>query len=600
MKYTEVIGEIYKHTREKKGYFKETVIKDLIGIKIINRFEDEEILPDFLMIERLYQRIGESSDIFTIMMTSEEYDYCIWRENLIEKIISGKICKSDWESRSAKDRTINELLQEQFVQFWKGYDDSDAELMKKAIRMTVPEFPDKMSMHQCIGREEFAYMLYYIERKLQKNPKEWMQEYETVRFILKYINLNYETRELVRIYARAACVYGELIPIDDIDDKIHHYKSALDLQRKYARVSGIDRLLYGLICSYKQLEQEIPDDYQKMYETIIAVKNEFKITENYAPEIKMTNEIYLLDEVFKEYRLERGLTPAQAAEGVCDIKTYRALENGKRKPKRGTYQAIAEALGIPLVKYNADIITNEYEHIQMLEEIKLISRKSVKGREQKLIDILEQKLGVWMKYPENRQMIDSRRDFQKFCDGNIEIDDYLDKLKNVLDMTINNWHKDMEHHFYTRRELVILYYVIVAYREKGRSDIAIKLMDKLLEYLNSSKVNCESRMEEIAVLYIERKNLLTDMEMYDEAIKNVYEYMKICFKLDRGDKIVPLLIEPGWICNEGYYQETMEMVDKEHSEKYFQHALCISEMYYQDAYQKSIKEYMKSIKISQP
>ncbi len=89
-----------------------------------------------------------------------------------------------------------------------------------------------------------------------------------------------------------------------------------------------------------------------------------------------------------------------------------------------------------------------------------------------------------------------------------------------------------------------MYYVIVAYREKGRSDIAIKLMDKLLEYLNSSKVNCEARMEEIAVLYIERKNLLTDMEMYDEAIKNVYEYMKICFKLDRGDKIVPLLIEP--------------------------------------------------------
>ncbi len=37
-----------------------------------------------------------------------------------------------------------------------------------------------------------------------------------------------------------------------------------------------------------------------------------------------------------------------------------------------------------------------------------------------------------MKYPENRQMIDSRRDFQKFCDGNIEIDDYLDKLKTFL------------------------------------------------------------------------------------------------------------------------------------------------------------------------
>ena len=488
MKYTEVIGEIYKHTREKKGCFKETVIKDLIGIKIINRFEDEEILPDFLMIERLYQRIGESSDIFTIMMTSEEYDYCIWRENLIEKIISGKICKSDWESRSAKDRTINELLQEQFVQFWKGYDDSDAELMKKAIRMTVPEFPDKMSMHQCIGREEFAYMLYYIERKLQKNPKEWMQEYETVRFILKYINLNYETQELVRIYARAACVYGELIPIDDIDDKIHHYKSALDLQRKYARVSGIDRLLYGLICSYKELEQEIPDDYQKMYETIIAVKNEFKITENYAPEIKMTNEIYLLDEVFKEYRLERGLTPAQAAEGVCDIKTYRALENGKRKPKRGTYQAIAEALGIPLVKYNADIITNEYEHIQMLEEIKLISRKDAKGRELCYVDMLEEKLGERMKYPQNQQMIDSMRDIHEVLSDNISPDEYLIKVKDTLNLTISDWNKDMEHHFYTPREIVLVYYAACAYRKKGRSDIALEMVENILKYIDNSKI----------------------------------------------------------------------------------------------------------------
>lgn len=592
MKYTEVIGEIYKHTREKKGYFKETVIKDLIGIKIINRFEDEEILPDFLMIERLYQRIGESSDIFTIMMTSEEYDYCIWRENLIEKIISGKICKSDWESRSAKDRTINELLQEQFVQFWKGYDDSDAELMKKAIRMTVPEFPDKMSMHQCIGREEFAYMLYYIERKLQKNPKEWMQEYETVRFILKYINLNYETQELVRIYARAACVYGELIPIDDIDDKIHHYKSALDLQRKYARVSGIDRLLYGLICSYKQLEQEIPDDYQKMYKTIIAVKNEFKITENYAPEIKMTNEIYLLDEVFKEYRLERGLTPAQAAEGVCDIKTYRALENGKRKPKRGTYQAIAEALGIPLVKYNADIITNEYEHVQMLQDIKLISRKDAKGRELCYVDMLEEKLGERMKYPQNQQMIDSMRDIHEVLSDNISPDEYLIKVKDTLNLTISDWNKDMEHHFYTPREIVLVYYAACAYRKKGRSDIALEMVENILKYIDNSKVKLNNRLEEKLVLEILKKNLLTDLGRFEEAIQIALEEIDFAFRTFRGDRLHDCLFELGWICEKGYCPDSVKCIDKNNYKKYFKYALYISELFYIVKDQKVIKKHL--------
>ena len=177
------------------------------------------------------------------------------------------------------------------------------------------------------------------EKRDNVGTMKYIEEYETVKFILNYMNLNFEPQEL---------------------------------------------------------EQEIPSEDQKMYETIRAIKQEFDIKEAYAPEIKISNEIYLLEEVLKEYRLERGLTITQAAEGVCDGKTYRALENGKRKPKRGTYKAIAEKFGIPLVKYNADIITDQYEYLEMLHEIKLISRKDVKGREQKLIDILEYKLGEWM------------------------------------------------------------------------------------------------------------------------------------------------------------------------------------------------------------
>ena len=206
MKYTEVVGEIYRQIREKKGYTKEAVIKNLIGIKAQERFEENEMIPDFLLVERLFQRLGVSSDLFSIMIMHDEYDYCVWREEIIEKIVSGKVQDSDWNSKFAKDTTINKSLQEQFVRFWKGYELCDTEMMKNAIRITVPEYPDKMTLSQCIGREEFAYMLYYIERKLQKNPKSWIEEYETVKFILNYMNLNFEPQELVGIYGRAACV----------------------------------------------------------------------------------------------------------------------------------------------------------------------------------------------------------------------------------------------------------------------------------------------------------------------------------------------------------------------------------------------------------
>lgn len=592
MKYTEVVGEIYRQIREKKGYTKEAVIKNLIGIKAQERFEENEMIPDFLLVERLFQRLGVSSDLFSIMIMHDEYDYCVWREEIIEKIVSGKVQDSDWNSKFAKDTTINKSLQEQFVRFWKGYELCDTEMMKNAIRITVPEYPDKMTLSQCIGREEFAYMLYYIERKLQKNPKSWIEEYETVKFILNYMNLNFEPQELVGIYGRAACVYGELIAIDNVDDKIHHYRSAINLQRKYARVSGLERLFHGLIQSYQELEQEIPSEDQKMYETIRAIKQEFDIKEEYAPEIKISNEIYLLEEVLKEYRLERGLTVTQAAEGVCDGKTYRALENGKRKPKRGTYKAIAEKFGIPLVKYNADIITDQYEYLEMLHEIKLISRKDVKGREQKLIDILEYKLGEWMNYPQNRQMIDSMRDVQEFLTGKISPDEYLERVKKCLDLTITDWNKDLQHHFYTPREIILVYYAAIAHRKRGRSDIAIEIVDNIMNYINHSNINFNNRLEEKLVLQILKKNLLTDLGRYEEALYIALEEIHFAFKTFRGDKLHDCLFELGWICEKGYCPESVRRIDKNDYIKYFKYALCVSEMFYIVKDQKVIKNHL--------
>lgn len=54
MKNYEIIGDIYKQIREKKLYTREQVSKDLISIRLLARFEEEEKLLDFLTIERLF------------------------------------------------------------------------------------------------------------------------------------------------------------------------------------------------------------------------------------------------------------------------------------------------------------------------------------------------------------------------------------------------------------------------------------------------------------------------------------------------------------------------------------------------------------------
>lgn len=595
MKNYEIIGDIYKQIREKKLYTREQVSKDLISIRLLARFEEEEKLLDFLTIERLFQRIGTSSDMFSIIMMRNEYEYLDWRKQIADKALNGKITNTDWESNIAHDRSINPVLQEQFVLFWKGYSLGDDVMMKNAICLTIPEFPDHMTTDQCIGREEIAYMLYYIEKNRETQNAIWIEEYDILKFVLKYINLKYEQKELMRIYGRAACVYGESDCVDNVNDKINHYKAAFDLQRKYARINGMERILKGLIKAYKEMEQLLPDGYRHMHDVISSIKKEFHIQENAGLEIKITNEIYLFDEMLREYRLERGFSVKQAAEGVCNDKTYRALENGKRRPKNGTYKAIAERLGINLGKYNADMNTSNYEHFEILDEINLIARKDIKGREQKLIDLLEYKLGDLMKYPKNRQLIEGVREIQNLLTGNIPPEEYLKLVNHQLDLTIDDWHENMEHHFYTTYEAKLVYYAAVAYRRMKKPDIAIKIVDNILKYIDESRVDLDYRISEKLQLMILKKNLLTDLEIYDEPAEIALEEIEFAFWIFRGDRLHDCLFEIGWMCENGYWPEKMKCIDKDNFKKYFEYALCISELFYIEKDQKVIKKYMQSI-----
>lgn len=44
------------------------------------------------------------------------------------------------------------------------------------------------------------------EKRDNVGTMKYIEEYETVKFILNYMNLNFEPQELVGIYGRAACV----------------------------------------------------------------------------------------------------------------------------------------------------------------------------------------------------------------------------------------------------------------------------------------------------------------------------------------------------------------------------------------------------------
>lgn len=593
MKRKEVVGSIYSDMRQKRGITKEDVVANLMSTKALLRFENNEVIPNFLMVERLFQRIGASSDVFAIMLTESEYDYYKWRRQIIDKICLGNITDDDWNSEVALDRSIDKKLQQQFWSFWKSFYECDYTGMEDAISMTFSDYRDEAAYRRCISREELAYILYYIERKLKNEPQKWIEDYDLILNVIFYMEKNLQDYELVKIYGRAICVYGEFMQTYDVATTLNYYKKAIELQRKNMRLMGMERLLHGLIKAYDEIQQSIPSGYKEMYDSIREIKHVFSIREKYAPEIEFTNEVYILGNVLNMYRNERKMSYADVAKNICDEKTYRLLENGRRRAKVGTYELIIDKLEVPFMKYNADIISDKYSVLQLAEDIKLLNRKETDGKEQNLLDILEMKLGAEAQNPVNRQWINSIRDASLFSIGSISASEFIERIRKLLCLTITDWSDEKSEHYYNKREVVLIYYHAIAYRQSGRPDMSLRVLENLIEQIEKTGVDLYDRTEEIALIYVLMKDIYTDLEMYEKALEWVWQNIRFCFETKRGDKLVALLFELGWIFKEGKYCHDFKNAKKMEYNKFLELSFIVSQMFYQTQYQAIIKRYIE-------
>lgn len=81
----------------------------------------------------------------------------------MQAIANGTVSDKEWQCDIAKSRTIHEVLQSQFTEFWEGYCNRNVEQMSKAIALTITGYPQELSMDICISTEEITYILLCME-----------------------------------------------------------------------------------------------------------------------------------------------------------------------------------------------------------------------------------------------------------------------------------------------------------------------------------------------------------------------------------------------------------------------------------------------------
>ena len=365
----------------------------------------------------------------------------------------------------------------------------------------------------------------------------------------------------------------------------------IELKRRNFKIEGMDRLLEGLLAEYQKINQQPPENFAFMLSTLSAIKSEFQIEKDTFWQIKPTYEVYLLNEVLQKYRSEKQKKVKDIAGNCCSEKTYRALENGMRDAKKGTLDLLCQELEIPYGVYNADIITDSYREIELVNKISMVSKRAVKGDEIQLLHQLKQMLGNKYEYAQNRQFIDGKIDIALFFDKEMTAEQYVERLKKLISMTIEEGHLNSEQHFFSKMEMILVYYNAVWCRRTGKPEEGLQIVNALWQQIIQSTVILEDRKQEVLLLMILRKNLLTDIFNYEEALEIAVTGIKYSFSSGDASKLYDFLFEIGWIYDELAKEKNKFM--KGQYRKYFEYALCISEMFYIERNARVIRTYLR-------
>ena len=581
----QAFGAVFADMRRAQNITQGALAKNLMTGRAISKLEQFGTLPDPLVFDVLIRRLGASTQFFMTMLTEREYEYLSWKEDILKKIEEGSIQASDWDSEMAKARQIHEGLQAQFAEFWKGYTLCDTEMMERAIARTVTGYPGPLSADQCVSTEEIMYMLLDLEKSMRSRPA---QEVKAMLLsILRYMETRCVEEEQVKMYAKAVCLFGECAA--DKAEKFRFYKRALELYRRQAVVTGMCDILSGLLREGEQMKAAEREEYERELWALMWVKQEFQIEEPSLMRGELNQQFCLLHEVLGAYRQERGLMIRDIDERVCSEKTYRALETGKRGAKKGTYQSLAEYMEIPIGVYNAEIISDSYQDLALAAEIKnLLHRQQDEIAMYKLSE-LEERLGDKVKIGQNAQFISSIRDIMQFEAGEITLDEYQNRVEHAIRLTIPEWNINYGTHFYTEREMILVYYEAGIFRKKKDYDTAIRLLRMLWEQLEQSRVSLIHRSNEALLINTLWKDLLTDVKDYDGALEKVRIGMQLSFAAGNGAFLDALALEPGWIMS--VREQKLSDGQKLKCSNYFRSALYISKLYGRKRTQRCISRY---------
>ena len=543
------IGDIIKYQINKKGISPEKLTEGLCTPTSLKRLINGDTRQSFFLVERILQRLGISVNKVTLLHNESDDTLLIMREMICKLLVEKAYAKAEYilsEYETVADLScplhLQYILETRGVILSEGYGKHEEalELYHKAFKAVLDRFEvDKLSDF-LLGEEEMILLMLMLKEEMKvKNTN--ISVY--ARQLLDYVEKQYEDEEVrTNIYTKLAWLMGESAM------KNNNYEDALKLTLGGIEAltdnglllhlpQFLDRLLFltrdraeDVYSSWKKKRDALKElyvEYHEPWET-----EDIRLWESYRQ-----NNIYLISELLRDERDLSGYSQEELAEAIgIDVKTISRIENGKSTPKKATFASIKEHFDLEGDSLQTRLAVDNPSLLEMERDISRLTSKHQYKEAEILFKSLKKQLSMESKV--NRQYVAFTEALFDNMLKRKPVEEVIADLENAFLITRNDKHlKNLGKFVTTDLEAKIINMMALCYEILGDRNESIKLLEKLKEGYERSKVTDRNHRIPIGLLYTNLCTYYEEMNRFDDAISLADKAIKYYIKCNRGDKL---------------------------------------------------------------
>lgn len=576
----ENLGKLVSYQRNKKNIGIKDLSRGICSVVVLQRLERGERVPDFFVLERIVERLGISMNKVEFLYDEQSYNIYYLRE-IIEKCLLEKEYQEAVKALEYYEglKEAAESIHRQYIckmkavieeEYYKNNRES-IEYLEEAMAQTVPDFHMEDVEKYVLGEGELILILMWLKAK---NETEKMEILPYKKLLLHYIERIFSDEEvLANVYSKAVWVFANVLIREN------RKREALELC-----VSG-EKLLTGnglllhlpqclelILACEKELDEAAYEDWKKQRDALKWIYEEYggkyemekiELWKNYR-----MNELYFVSELISQERkvLKRS-QDKMADELEIDQKTISRIENGKYKPKPGTFEKMKEYLEFDRDICNTHVVVEDFALLELEREITI--ERYYKRFEEAAALYKRLKPRLSMEYNENRQYVMFMDIYFQKIYGKITSADAIKGCIGAFKVTRKNGEiEDLEKVVLSKNEASIINYIALLYDELGKKKECIKLLEKARAGYENSKVDRKHHYEGSVLIHQNLCGRYEENDQFEEALE-------LCDLGIRFDIRCECGIEAGWYVMQKAYTQERKTGDKKASQYYYRLAYQI-------------------------